>query len=110
MTYIPEDIVGHIYKTYFTNIVLDELRASQSQIISPVIWKAPSETLKQIVTCDCGAYQHRHTDLSELVVDHELDEFHNCFCLNCSEYDFPCANCQYFLFQEQIPKKLFRYT
>ena len=110
MTYIPEDVVGHIYKIYFTHVVIKELNASQLQIVSPSIWKDPSDRLKEMVGYDCGAYQHRHTDLCEFVPDHEMDYFKNRLCLNCAEYNFPCTNCHYFLFDEQIPKKLFRYT
>ena len=75
-------------KIYNTHNVLDELMSRTG-----FTWYKPSQRLMSLVSCDLGALQHNHTDLDQMIEDHNMWVYHECVqlrCMDCAEYGFPC--------------------
>ena len=88
MNNLPEDILWYIWKIYNTHNVLDELMSRTG-----FTWYKPSRRLMSLVSCDLGALQHNHTDLDQMIEDHNMWVYHECVqsrCMDCAEYGFPC--------------------
>ena len=108
MIQLPIDLQIDIWKKYYNVHVMDEFKQKTIYKVSPLLWMSPSDTLISLCN-DVGAYQHRHTDLLELVEDHNICDFNDIYCLNCKAYKFPCLNCTEYVFDNQLPSGLFNY-
>lgn len=89
MEVFPHDIQWYIWKTYFSKFIVKEIINSFD-----FVWRNPSDRLVDICK-DVGTVQQGHTELEEMIEDHNMEYWHGCVnghCPNCDDYGFPCTN------------------
>ena len=95
-TNLPEEIERIIWKFYFTQNTVEEIKKINS------VWCKPSDKLVSICQ-EIGSIQHKYTDFERVVNLSKSDyvgEIHrsclNNLCLNCLYQGFPCMNAWYY--------------
>ena len=102
---LPEDVQWYIWKIYGKTHIMNDLINSFE-----FVWHEPSDRLKQLVSCDKGAIQHGHNELSDMIDDENMWAWNSCInghCQNCTTYGFPCTNLAMYGFDNPNLDRLF---
>jgi hypothetical protein len=87
---LPDDMQWLIYKTYWSTHVMRDLVATHE-----FRWYMPSDRLIELCTVDPGTIQQGHSELEDMIEDHNMWAWNFCVgghCGNCAHHGFPCTN------------------
>lgn len=95
---LPAELELEIWKLHFKHCVKEIENQHRFR------WEFASKQLA-ILTFEHGAYQHKHSELEEMMEDHNLIRFRsNNQCYGCSMVGyFPCPLCKHSYFEDKIP-------
>lgn len=96
---LPAELELEIWKLHFKHCV------TEIEIKHKFRWEHASKQLAEL-TLEHGAYQHQHSDLEDMMEDHNLICFQsNKQCYGCSMVGyFPCPLCKKNYFENRIPE------